>query len=276
MRIYKNLFIYFLFLTLAIHTVKGQNLFDEKNTASFAQFLFMAGQYQLAFNEYSRLVNFDSNNVEYRLKQIESLRLGSHSNDALNLAKTYHTLFRNYDIEKEFYRLMILNNQFDELLVFLENNKLLNDTDKFVFSCSALILDNKFSSAKNLLTNNYNLLLPEYETFLRINNQCLLLKRKKPFVSGLMSSVVPGSGKIYSSYWQDGLLAFLYTTMSAWQTYRGFTKYGSKSVYGWFSAGLTAGFYFGNIFGSVKAAHKYNHQQSEKFHQQIEEIVIHY
>jgi len=253
-----------------------QNLFDEQHSAEFANYLFTAGQYQSAYSEFSRLTQFDSLNADYRLKQIQSLRLNYHNNEALQLARKYNGIFITKEIEKEYFRLLIFNAEHKEFGKTIPYSKNLNDTDKFIYQSASFIFDNRFSEASKLLNNKSGLILPQYEQLLSINNQCLELKLKNPLLSGLLSALIPGSGKVYSGYWQDGALAFLYTGMSVWQTYRGFKKYGNTSIYGWISAGLSAGFYFGNIYGSVKAANKYNHQKTEKFHQQLEELLINY
>jgi len=92
------------------------------------------------------------------------------------------------------------------------------------------------------------------------------IRYKSPFKAGLMSGVIPGSGKFYTKNWQDGVIAFIFVTANAWQSYRGFKKHGTKSAYGWIFGTLSAGFYIGNIFGSVKSAKRYNHKLDDELY----------
>jgi hypothetical protein len=60
--------------------------------------------------------------------------------------------------------------------------------------------------------------------------------------------LVPGSGKIYSGAWKDGLTSLLFVAANAWSSYRGFSM--DKPGYGYTFAVLTIGFYFGNLYGT--------------------------
>lgn len=57
----------------------------------------------------------------------------------------------------------------------------------------------------------------------------------------------------------------------AYQSYRGFSDKGSKSVIGWVYGGLTSVLYLGNLYGSGKAVKNYNQKQARKY----EEDLVH-
>jgi hypothetical protein len=88
-----------------------------------------------------------------------------------------------------------------------------------------------------------------------------------------MSTFIPGSGKIYTKNWQDGLIALLFVASNAWQAYRGFSKDGVKSTYGWVFGSIGAGFWLGNIYGSYKSAQKFNKQIQKGYHDKISGVI---
>lgn len=81
---------------------------------------------------------------------------------------------------------------------------------------------------------------------------------KSPFISGALSTIVPGLGKAYTGFWKDGAIALVFVSVNAWQSYRGFSKLGIHNADGWVFGSFAVGFYLGNIYGSVKAAIKHN------------------
>jgi tetratricopeptide (TPR) repeat protein len=91
------------------------------------------------------------------------------------------------------------------------------------------------------------------------------LGRKNAFRAGLYSSVVPGLGKVYCGRTADGVYALVIIGLTAWQAYDGFADDGNKSVKGWVFGTLGAGFYLGNIYGSVIAARLYNDRIRNEF-----------
>ncbi len=96
------------------------------------------------------------------------------------------------------------------------------------------------------------------------------LPRKSEFLAGLFSSIIPGSGKMYTNRPRDGLFSLLMVGLTAWQAHEGFRKDGNRSVKGWFLGTASAVFYLGNIYGSVVAARMFNEQQEEKLLERVE------
>jgi hypothetical protein len=87
-----------------------------------------------------------------------------------------------------------------------------------------------------------------------------------------ISAIIPGSGKIYSGYWKDGLFSLLVVSVTGIQAYRGFQKNGKNSTYGWIYLTVGTGFYVGNIYGSGKAAHKRNKTLNHSIIHKIEDL----
>jgi len=90
------------------------------------------------------------------------------------------------------------------------------------------------------------------------------LPRKSKFLAGLLSAIIPGTGKMYCHRARDGLVSLLTIGLTSWQAYDGFHKNGRKSVKGWIFGTISVFFYLGNIYGSVVAVNIYNHQLEDK------------
>lgn len=88
-----------------------------------------------------------------------------------------------------------------------------------------------------------------------------LAPRKNPKLAGLFA-VIPGGGFLYCERYQDALVSFL---LNAGLIYAAYTAYDNDNVA---LAGVIgfvgAGFYTGNIYGSISSVHKYNRAQTIK------------
>ena len=87
---------------------------------------------------------------------------------------------------------------------------------------------------------------------------------KSPAIGMCLSAIVPGLGKAYSGYWEEGLVSLLTVSLFAWQSCRGFKRNGTSSIYGWTYATLSASFYIGNLYGSFKSAKRKNYMTKQK------------
>ncbi len=99
---------------------------------------------------------------------------------------------------------------------------------------------------------------------MRLSREGLDLSLRSPVLGGLMSAVIPGSGKVYAGRWMDGLQAFSMIAAPAYNAYYHFSKNGAGSVRGWIWAAVGAWFYLSDIYGSVKAVNDYNAMQKNK------------
>ncbi|MFM8770767.1 MAG: tetratricopeptide repeat protein [Candidatus Kapaibacterium sp.] len=80
------------------------------------------------------------------------------------------------------------------------------------------------------------------------------LPMKSPLLAGLLSTVIPGLGKVYTGYPTDGLLSLISIATFAYASYDGFSSGGSSSTRGWVFGALAGGLYLGNIYGSALSA----------------------
>jgi tetratricopeptide (TPR) repeat protein len=95
------------------------------------------------------------------------------------------------------------------------------------------------------------------------------LPSRSPLLSGLMSTVVPGSGQTYSGRFSDGLYALtvITTTVAGTIYYTSQKRYNIAIPLGV----VSAIFYAGNIYGGIQAAKIFNNRQETQF---LDELQI--
>jgi tetratricopeptide (TPR) repeat protein len=96
------------------------------------------------------------------------------------------------------------------------------------------------------------------------------LPRKSPALAGVLSSLVPGAGKVYTNRLEDGLYSLLLVGGASRLAYEGFRNDGKSSTKGWVFGTLGAALYAGNIYGSVVAVRLYNASHKEALQHDIQ------
>ncbi len=92
---------------------------------------------------------------------------------------------------------------------------------------------------------------------------------KSPFLAGVMSAIVPGSGKIYAGKTGEGIAAMIATTgfgLITWENYR---KLGIDHVKTIFFGCIFAANYASNIYGSVISVKITENEYKDATHNQI-------
>ncbi len=257
--------------------IKSQNLRDLEHSLKFANYLFASQQYELSAEEYEHVVFLDSSNNLAILRLLQAYRLSNKSNIA---EQRFNSIFADniysaqLDISKEHVKNLIINKKFADTYNYIDKNPQFNSSYKETHHLACLLLQKKkdlaFEFAQKHPTNNskinedLHLLAVRYKHF----------RHKKPYFAAFMSAIIPGAGKAYSKNWKDGIISFLFVGLNSWQAYRGFKKYGNKSAYGWVFLGLATSFYLSNIFGSHKAAKKYNHKFNDEVYKKTWDIIV--
>lgn len=92
---------------------------------------------------------------------------------------------------------------------------------------------------------------------------------KSPVIAGVMSAIIPGSGKMYAGKLGQGVIALIQNIALGLQAYEAYRRDGWKSprfiVYG----GLFTFFYVGNIWGSALSVHIRRQEFNDKINEQI-------
>lgn len=105
-------------------------------------------------------------------------------------------------------------------------------------------------TAKNFQQKYYQVSSQE-ATFLDIRQDLEDHKAKSPFLAGLMSAIVPGSGRIYAGKTGLGIGTLLTNAILGLQTWEAYRKDGVESARFIIFGSLFSVFYVGNIWGSV-------------------------
>ena len=94
------------------------------------------------------------------------------------------------------------------------------------------------------------------------------IPEKSPALSGTLS-VIPGLGYLYCGRPRDAGMSFLVNGAfigAAWEAFRG-----DLPVLGSLLTLVEIGFYGGNMYGSISAAHKHNQAERQRFIDRIKE-----
>ena len=278
-------------LTAVLSASPGQveKYFAPESIIRFAEYLYQTGDYLRAAGEFQRyLFSFsspppDADSVLF--KTGVCFRLAQHYDQAVtsfrNLIHSHHSSALLEDAYIQISYTRFLEGKYEDSLSLV---------DQFVPSLKTeakklkllqlkgvnLIYQRRWDEAaaeSRSLQKSYPA-KPFTPVLMEFAEQGKTLPRKSPFLAGLMSALIPGTGKIYAQRTTDGLMSLLSVAVTAWQAYEGFHKDGLHSVKGWIYGSLGAFFYFGNIYGSVTAAKIFNEQAEDKFLEQIR-VVIH-
>ncbi len=255
------------------HSFAQQNdLFDYTHSKAFADFLYKNAEYTHAIQEYKRVLFLNPFDTNALMKIQDSYIQSGLFSDGLGFLTSCNmcqlesdTLFALKG------KLFILNRDFNGLNKQMQYHSGLKREITFL-QISKAMYQHEWSEAQGYLP-----LLEQYPEFKSLGpaiQQTTTLRYKDPGLSLMMSAVIPGSGKVYSGYWKDGLFSFLFIGVTAWQSYRGFSKNGSQSVYGWLMGGISLSFYTGNLYGSYKAANKTNHNLDHQILESFEETFL--
>ena len=256
----------------------AQDIFDLGNSIKYADHLFASKEYKLAANEYERVVYLDTSNVTARLRLTQSYRLNGNYSKSLNRIDDFYPSLKKMpeQFSTEYGKLLIITGEFDRSRNFLIKNETLNNNERLFLEITTELLDRKWDLDPGLLNRAENSSNPKVQDYALILNNILDLKYKSPALSFALSAAVPGLGKVYSGFWKDGLVSLVFSGISAWQSYRGFNQKGINSIYGWGFASVAMGFYLGNLYGSVKAAKKYNNRVDSKIFKSVEAVFSTY
>ena len=107
-----------------------------------------------------------------------------------------------------------------------------------------------------------------------INNLDTYYKQsqKTPWLSGIFSTIIPGSGQIYSEHYTDGIIAFFFNVVFISASLRLYKLEQRSDESHYYSAALGLiglNFYFSNISSAVNSARRYNQYQERKFHHEV-------
>ena len=254
----KILLINLLFLLIFSDLSAQNRLFNSQNRLNFADHLFCEKDYLRAFNEYREYLKYEFNDTVIFKVSASLAQMGrfTESNDY------YKTLFSSLRLSEEakceFYRNLFLSNRLKDFKYFYETTSFIPlDKDiylKRMLISSDLINMNKYSiNLEDLISAFPKRAEDSLKTFY---NRLRFPKEKSPLTAGLLSTLIPGLGKIYTEEYGDGISSLLLTGILA---YLAIDNFGADHNFrGWLFTGFAAYFYAGNVYGSISSAHQFN------------------
>jgi len=92
-------------------------------------------------------------------------------------------------------------------------------------------------------------------------------QHKSPTTAAILSTFIPGAGKIYTGEIGDGITSLIATALT---TYLAISNFKADHQFrGWLFTGVAAFFYVGNIYGSAASAQIYNARIQFSFDKEV-------
>jgi tetratricopeptide (TPR) repeat protein len=183
----------------------------------------------------------------------------------------YRHLLEIYDGSDKVYRsyleFLYQNQYHDKLRYIIQTNNFDQSWSQFLLA-SSYFKEGLFDSSLSIST-----ILPEEigGKLKRYSIEGLELKPRSPALGGILSAIIPGTGKIYAGRLLDGMQAFSVVLAPAYNAYYHFSKTGTSSVQAWIWTAVASWFYLSDIYGSVKAVIEYNDMQKYKIIERYEQ-----
>ncbi len=265
----KIVFLFFLLCFTSVQFAQTGNVdFNSShNIKKFADYLFCNKDYLRAALEYERLTDINmGDTIEFKIALAYS-----YMKDYYTATQKFSGIINSSSFYKEAkleeLKINFLINDFAGLRSYFKNS-FITEVDKYqtegekLFNFSYLFTDDELPSKDEFLlpfnTNEKEKISSFYDW-----------KKKPPYkngtLAGIMSAVIPGSGKIYVGETGDGIVAFITTTVFAFIAYDNFKA--GHTTRAWIWTGVAALFYAGNVYGSVAAAQVHNAKITFEFNE---------
>ena len=255
------------------------NYYSPENVRKFADFLYEQGDYLRAASEYQRYLFYQPAEDDQIYYQIGlCYRLGGKSEKAIRTFETFlHTSPDSQLTNGARYHIGVsyfLMDQFQQAVNYLDV-ALPDIADLHLRAVSQELIGLSYLMQKRWLEagKTFNELRESDVAEVRENArqyqnyamQGTQLPNRSPFLAGILSTIVPGAGRLYTGRIGDALTSLFTVGLTGWQAYDGFRRDGFSSAKGWGFGALSGIFYAGNIYGSVISARVYNRHAADEF-----------
>jgi TM2 domain-containing membrane protein YozV len=251
-----------------------ENLMDFDNSLKFARYLKSTQQFRFASEEYERLNFLWPGNTSVILELVQTYRFNKQCDkleDSFILLKRNLFLMDSSNAAREYLSFALTCRSDSEK--FFEFTSLLKPGERCFYELGHFWVTQKYDSAFNYTRSNEDLIKAEHNYLYQLTYDFEQEKYKSPALGLVMSALVPGSGKLYSKRTGDALISFLFVSTNAYASYRAFNRKGIKSVNGWIFGGIAFSFYSANLYGSAKAAKRYNNDLRTRYQNNAENYI---
>ena len=253
--------------------------YSPENVLKFADFLYAQGDYLRAADEYQRYLFYEpqeSTQIHYKIAVCH--RFGGKTEQAI---QGFEALLRrdpkSQYASRSYYQIgatYFLQGQFERSVQFLgESLPRITDTRQHAEAAQLIGLSylkqKQWSEAsevfKALQASEIIPVREKAEMYHNYAEKGAVLPTRSPFLAGILSTVIPGAGRVYTGRFADALNTLFTVGITGWQAYDGFRRDGLSSAKGWTFGTLCGIFYVGNIYGSVISARVYNRHIADEF-----------
>lgn len=231
---------------------------SNENIKRFADYLFCDKDYLRAANEYERLTeDYINDTTQFKIALSYSLITDYHTAlSRLSMINNSSVFFHNAQLEQ--LKVKFLLAEFESLRDYYNNS--FTDSPNQFESAGEKLLNFSYLFTDDPLPLKQYFLSPfsenEISTASSYYDLKMKLQYKDPVFAGVLSAILPGSGKIYSGEYGDGVVAFLTSAVFSFIAYDNFKA--GHNTRGWIWTGVAAMFYAGNVYGSIASAQIYN------------------
>lgn len=273
------------FLSLSIlnyNLIAKKDYFAPQNILKFADSLHNDNDFEYAIGEYKRYLYLfpeppENTDLIYHKIGTAYLHLKKF-NDSFYY---FNTIISHYPLsiymEKSLYNIAyssFLQKKFNESNLYIENNlNNISNIDVKNKINKLMVLNYIYMKEFNKAEQNINKFNKnkDFQILKEITISSKKIRKKNKIPAGILSAIIPGTGKVYCGRTLDGIFSFALIGLLAYQSYDGFKQDGSNSIRGWISASLGGVFYLGNIYGSIIGVNVFNSQQEKKFFENVHE-----
>ena len=276
-------FLIIIFLTLTplsfVAAEESIEYYAPENVRKFADFLYEQGDYLRAAGEYERYLFYqpqESEQIRYRIALC--YRFAGQTEQAI---QNFQMLLRMHPegrfVSRVYYQMgatYFLTDQFQQTAQFLQETlPRITDTPQHAEAEQLLglsyLMQKQWSEAGEIFKT-----LQESEV-VSISQKAMVyhnyaktgarLPTRSPILAGILSTIVPGAGRLYTGRLGDAFTSLFLVGITGWQAYDGFQRDGLSSVKGWMLGTISGIFYVGNIYGSIISARVYNRHIADEF-----------
>ena len=250
-----------------------------ENVLKFADFLYAQGDYLRAADEYQRYLFYQpQESTQIRYKIAVCYRFGGKTEQAI---KGFEALLQA-DSESQlasraYYQIgatYFLQDQFERSIQFLDA-ALPRITDARQHAEAEQLIGLSYLKLKRwpeasevfkaLQTSDIIPVREKAEVYHIYAERGADIPTRSPFLAGALSTIIPGTGRLYTGRFSDALTTLFTVGLTGWQAYDGFRRDGLSSAKGWTLGTLCGIFYVGNIYGSIISARVYNRHITDEF-----------
>lgn len=233
------------------------NFFSPYNRLKFGNYLYEDKDYLRAANEFREYLKVFSNDT-VQFKFANSFYKIERFTEA---ADNFKGLFFSFSLSEEarlmYYESIFFQKDFKKFRELTDQANL--ESIQYRDAIERLKFTTYFFD--NAILPNENVFLKPFPDSVQSRLSQFYLQKKFPTkksltTAALLSTIIPGAGKIYTGEIGDGVTALITTALSAYLAYTNFKA--GHQFRGWLFTGLTAFFYGGNIYGSAASAQIYN------------------